>query len=251
MRKIAVVTGGASGIGRALCRRLAEDGAQVIVADRDADGAARVAGEIGGVAAVVDVSRPEELTRLVAEAGPVELFFSNAGLAIAGGVDAPDEDWDTAWRVNTMASVWAARAVLPGMAERGRGSFVITASAAGLLTNLGAAPYTVTKHAAVGLAEWLSITYGGRGVHVACLCPLGVNTPMLQGEHAALRVVRESAPPLEPEVVADAVMAAIAEKRFLILPHPEVAKFTARKSSDPEAWLAAMRRVQEKLEKKI
>lgn len=250
MRKIAVVTGGAGGIGSALCRRLARDGAHVVVADVDGDAAAAVAREVGGVAMATDVSRYEDVERLVAAAGEIDLFFSNAGRAIAGGVEAPDEDWEAAWRVNTMSSVWAARAVLPGMIARKRGAFVITASAAGLLTNIGAAPYAVTKHAAVALAEWLAITHGGGDVYIGCLCPMGVNTAMLQGDHIGLRSVRASGNTLEPDAVADAAMTAIAEKRFLILPHPEVAGYMAKKAAHPDDWLAGMRRFQERLEKK-
>ena len=250
MRKIAVVTGGGSGIGRALCRRLASDGAHVIVADLSRENAEAVAAEVGGVATVVDVTRAEDLRRLADEAGPIDVFFSNAGRGIAGGLEVSDADWDAAWRVNTMSHLWAAQAVLPGMLARDRGSFIITASAAGLLTNLGAAPYAVTKHAAVALAEWLAVTHGGRGVHIACLCPMGVNTPMVHGDHVALRSVRAGGRVLEAEEVADACMKAIAERRFLILPHAEVAGFQVRKASDPDGWLKAMRAFQDKLEKK-
>ena len=182
--KVAVVTGGASGIGRALCRRFAAEGARgVVVADVDAAGAAQVAREIGGLAVRTDVSREADIVRLVERAmaafGAIDLFCSNAGIAMEGGVETSDADWQRIWGINFMAHVYAARAVLPGMLARGRGYLLQTASAAGLLTQIGSAPYAVTKHAAVSLAEWLAVTYGDRGIRVSCLCPQGVRTNML------------------------------------------------------------------------
>jgi len=254
--KIAVVTGGASGIGRALCLRFAAEGARVVVADRDVDGAARTAAAFGGLSFRVDVGRAEEIDAMVgavaAEYGVIDVFCSNAGIGVSGGPDAPDEVWQRAWDIHVMAHVYAARAVLPGMLARGSGAIVATASAAGLLTNLDAAPYAVTKHAAVAFAEWLAVTYGDRGVQFHCLCPMAVHTPMLDapGYSQALASVKAAGALLEPEQVAEAVVRALAEKRFLILPHPEVHDFLRRKANDPDDWIAAMQRFKKKLEKK-
>jgi NAD(P)-dependent dehydrogenase (short-subunit alcohol dehydrogenase family) len=248
--KHAVVTGGASGIGRALCRRFAAEGARVVVADLDASGAAAVAEEIGGISASTNVGIEADVQALVTRAeeayGPIDLFCSNAGIAITGGVEVPDEDWQRIWDVNLMAHVYAVRAVLPGMLARGEGYLLHTASAAGLLTNLGAAPYAVTKHAVVALAEWLSITHGDAGLKVSCLCPQGVRTPMLlggvdMGDDAAGMLLAEA---IEAEDVAEAVVTGLAEERFLILPHPEVATYFERKAADYDRWLAGMRRLQ-------
>jgi NAD(P)-dependent dehydrogenase (short-subunit alcohol dehydrogenase family) len=250
--KVAVVTGGAAGIGRALCRRFAAEGARgVVVADLDAAGAERVARETGGLAVPVDVSREADVAALVARAtaayGPIDLFCSNAGIALEGGVEVPDRDWQRIWSVNCMAHVYAARAVLPGMLARGQGYLLQTASAAGLLTQIGSAPYSVTKHAAVALAEWLAVTYGDRGIRVSCLCPQGVRTNMLAGAQTGTgRFLLEGA--LEPEQVADAVVAGLAEERFLILPHPEVGEYFRRKANDYDRWLRGMRRMQAKLQ---
>ncbi|HET6794509.1 MAG TPA: SDR family oxidoreductase, partial [Acidimicrobiales bacterium] len=214
-------------------------------------------GRAGAAALAVptDVGRPDDITALVRAAeerfGPVDLFCSNAGIAVGGGPEAPDEQWQKIWDVNLMAHVWAARAVLPSMLERGRGYLLNTASAAGLLTNLGAAPYAVTKHAAVALAEWLSITYGDSGIGVSCLCPQGVRTPMLLGGldsgDPSGQVVLASGGMLEPEQVADVVVAGLADERFLILPHPEVAEYMKRRANDHERWLAGMRRLQARM----
>jgi NAD(P)-dependent dehydrogenase (short-subunit alcohol dehydrogenase family) len=251
---VAVVTGGASGIGRALCRRFATEGASVVVADVDGAGSAAVAAEIGGQAVAADVSVEADVVHLVDEAlaahGRVDLFCSNAGIlwgvrpddpAAAVGVEAPDEAWARIWQVNVMAHVYAARAVLPSMLERGQGYLLSTASAAGLLTVLGNAPYAVTKHAAVALAEWLAITYGDAGIKVSCLCPEGVNTNMLADAPDSFR---EMVPTVEPEDVADAVVEGLAAERFLILPHPRVAEFFRRKAGDYDRWLSGMRRLQ-------
>jgi NAD(P)-dependent dehydrogenase (short-subunit alcohol dehydrogenase family) len=258
--RVAVVTGGASGIGRALCRRFAAEGARcVVVADRDAEGCQAVAREIGGLAVPTDVAREPALRELVAraraEAGEPDLFCSNAGILAGAGLGdgesgpfAPDADWQRSWDVNLMAHVYAARAVLPAMLERGEGYLLNTASAAGLLTDLGALAYTVTKHAAVGFAEWLSITYGGRGIRVSCLCPQGVNTPMLTGVAAGGEQGRHlTAGMIEPEAVAEAVVAGLRREAFLILPHPEVHEFVQRKAADPERWLRGMRRLRARL----
>jgi NAD(P)-dependent dehydrogenase (short-subunit alcohol dehydrogenase family) len=255
---VTVVTGGGNGIGAALARRFAEEGAAgVVIGDLDGAAAATVAGAIGDRAAAleVDVSAEDDVRRLVALAeerfGPVDLFCSNAGLGGGGGVDAPDADWQRIWDVNVMAHVHAARAVLPSMLDRGQGWLLQTASAAGLLTNIGNAPYTVTKHAVVGFAEWLAITYGDRGIGVSCLCPMGVNTQLLMGDAAAddvaARSVLATSTMLEPDDVAGAVVEGLRDERFLILPHPEVADYWRHKADDPDRWLRGMRRLQARL----
>lgn len=247
--KIVVVTGGANGIGRALCRRFAAAGAKaIVVADLDLAAASQVAEETDGFPIAVDVSVEADIIRLVEEStgrfGPVDLFCSNAGIGVNGGPEVSNEDWDRIWQVNLMAHVYAARAVLPGMLERGEGYLLNTASAAGLLTQIGSAPYSVTKHAAVAFAEWLAITYGDSGIKVSCLCPQGVRTNMLrQAEESGIGAfLTEGA--LEPEEVAEIVMAGIAEERFLILPHPAVAEYFGRKTADYDRWLRGMRRLQ-------
>ena len=251
--KACVVTGGANGIGRALCEAFAREGAQVVVADRDAALGAEVAASIGGTFVAADVSREEEVASLVARAlelhGRIDLFASNAGLAISGGPETPDSGWQQSWDVNVMAHVWAARHVLPAMLARGEGYLLATASAAGLLTSLGAAPYAVTKHAAVAFAEWLSMTYGDRGIGVSCLCPQGVRTGMLaQAEHSAVgRAIALAGAVLEPAQVADFTVRALAERRFLILPHPEAATYMQRRAQDHERWLSAMRSLNTRL----
>jgi NAD(P)-dependent dehydrogenase (short-subunit alcohol dehydrogenase family) len=249
--RVCVVTGGASGIGRALCRRFAAEGASaVVVADRDAVGARQVAAEIGGLAVPTDVSREAEIQALVARAlevhGQIDLFCSNAGVAIEGGVEVPDAEWQRIFDVNLMAHLWAARAVLPSMLARGQGWLLSTASAAGLLTQLGSAPYAVTKHAAVALAEWLAVSYGDRGIGVSCLCPQGVITGMLNEQCGPAYLLAGA---LQPEQVAEQVVRGLREERFLILPHPEVADYVARKAADPERWIAGMRRLQARITK--
>jgi NAD(P)-dependent dehydrogenase (short-subunit alcohol dehydrogenase family) len=246
--KVTVVTGGASGIGRAVARRFAAEGARgVVVADLDGDGAAAVASEFGGTAVRTDVSNEDDVVALAALAedtyGPIDLFFSNAGIGTGGGVDAPNKAWQLIWDVNVMAHVYAARAVLPAMLARGEGYLVSTASAAGLLTQIGSAPYAVTKHAAVALAEWLSVTHGDAGIKVSCLCPQGVKTNMLAGGGGALL----GPTAIEPEQCAEAVVQGIRDERFLILPHPEVAEYFRRKGDDYERWLRGMRRLQSRV----
>lgn len=202
-----------------------------------------------------DVGREADIVALVARAqdahGPVDLFCSNAGIAgVPGGPEVADEAWDRIWRVNTMAHVWAARALVPAMLERGDGYLLTTASAAGVLTSLGALPYAATKHAAVAVAEWLSMTYGDRGIKVSCLCPQGVRTPLLEAglDEPAAAAVLAAGELLEPEAVAEAVVAGIRDERFLILPHPEVATFMAQRGADHERWLRGMRRLQARLD---
>lgn len=249
---VVVVTGAGSGIGAALARRFAADGARrVIVVDLDLAAAGSVADEIGGVAEQVDVADAAAVSGLVgrtlAREGAIDLFCSNAGIATGVGVEGPDALWQRAFEVNLMAHVHAARAVLPGMLERGRGYLLQTASAAGLLTSPGDAPYTVTKHGAVGFAEWLAVTYGDRGIGVSVLCPMGVATPLLMDPLAAgdpaARAVAASGDIVSPEQVAEVVAAGLAQGRFLLLPHPEVGTFWAQKASDPDRWLAGMRRL--------
>ena len=246
-----VVTGAAGGIGGALALRCASEGARVAATDIQQDALQRVANELGSghLAVAADVTDEEALGALISqvesELGPVEVFFANAGVAIGEDpVSTPDEVWDLAFGVNIRAHIFAARRLLPGWLERGQGYFVATASAAGLLTQIGSAPYAVTKHAAVAFAEWLSVTYGDQGIRVSCLCPMGVRTAMTQGDELAHRVVRSAGAMLEPDEVADAVVDAIDAERFLILPHPEVLTFFQRKAMDYDRWLAGMRRLQ-------
>jgi NAD(P)-dependent dehydrogenase (short-subunit alcohol dehydrogenase family) len=243
-----VVTGAASGIGRAVALAFADAGAKLTVADLDGDGAEATAKETGGLAVRTDVGRESEIAELIeraeAEHGPIDLFFSNAGIAGApGGPEITDADWDLLWRVHVMAHVWAARALLPAMLERGDGYLVSTASAAGLLAQIGALGYTVTKHAAVSVAEWLSITYADQGIKVSCLCPQYVRTPMVE-DGMDVEKLKTIAQILEPEQVADAVVAAVKEERFLVLPHPEVGKYMAHRGADHERWLGGMRALQ-------
>lgn len=255
---VCVITGGGNGIGAALARRFAAEGAAgVVVADLDGAGAETVAATLPdgcGLAVPLDVADEDAHHRVVAEAtaafGSVDLYVSNAGVGTGRGIEATDQDWDHVWQVNVLAHVYAARAVLPSMLERGRGWLLNVASAAGLLVNLGDAPYTATKHAAVGLAEWLAITYGDRGIGVSCLCPMGVDTDLLRDAAAAGlpgAVVQASGRVLPPEVVADAVVEALRAERFLILPHPEVADFERSRATDRDAWLAGMRHLQARL----
>jgi NAD(P)-dependent dehydrogenase (short-subunit alcohol dehydrogenase family) len=249
--KVVVVTGAASGIGAALARRFADEGARaVVVADLDGPGAQAVAQTIGGRALGVgcDVADESQVADLVSRAqaafGPIDLFCANAGVAIGTDESSPDAEWDLALAVNVRAHVYAARALLPGWLERGDGYFLATASAAGLLTQIGSAPYAVSKHAAVAFAEWLSITYGDRGIRASCLCPMGVRTPMTAGDGLATDIVATAGTMLEPEQVAAAVVEGLRAERFLILPHPEVQTFFARKADDYDRWLAGMRRLQ-------
>jgi NAD(P)-dependent dehydrogenase (short-subunit alcohol dehydrogenase family) len=250
---VIVVTGGANGIGRALVRRFHREGATaLVVADLDENGGAAVADEVGGTFVRTDVTDDAQVRALVDVAvqanGRIDLFCSNAGILGAGGAEAPDEVWERNWGVNVMAHVYAARAVLPAMLERGDGYLLQTVSAAGLLSNPGAAPYTVTKHAALGFAEWISITYGERGIRVSCLCPQTVRTNLITRSAERLRgVMLAVAEPLEPEEVAEAVVDGLDKETFLILPHPEVAEYFRRKASDYDRWLGGMRRLNARL----
>ena len=249
---VTVVTGGGSGIGAALARRFAADGAEaVVVADRNGASARAVADGIGGSGVECDVTDPAALAALVQqvvdEHGRIDLFCSNAGITTGVSLEDPDDLWHRAFEVNTMAHVYAARAVLPHMLDRGRGYLLNTASAAGLLTSPGDAPYAVTKHGAVALAEWLAVTYGARGIGVSVLCPMGVATPLLMDPLAAgepgAQAVAASGAILDADYVAGVVADGLAKETFLILPHPEVGTFWAQKASDPDRWLAGMRRL--------
>ena len=248
---VVVVTGAGRGIGAALARAFAAEGARVVVNDVDADGAEAVAREIGGLAVPGDAAGASGVAELMraarSEFGEIDVFCANAGVAPVGGPEASDEDWAWAWDVNVMAHVRAARELLPGWLERGRGRFIATVSAAGLLTMLGTAPYSVTKHAALAFAEWLSATYRHRGIHVHALCPQGVRTRMLEGTGAAGDLLLTPTA-IEPEQVAQAVLAAVREGRFMILPHPEVAGFYAARAADPERWLAGMNKLQQHID---
>jgi NAD(P)-dependent dehydrogenase (short-subunit alcohol dehydrogenase family) len=252
--KVIVVTGGAHGIGAAMLKRFhREKPRALVVADRDAAGAEALARELGGtttaLAVACDVSREADIVALVERAqkeyGAIDLFVSNAGIAVGGGVETPDDEWRRIFDVNVMAHVWAARALLPAMVARGSGYLLATASAAGLLSMVGSAPYSVTKHAAVALAEWLAISYGDRGIKVSCLCPLYVNTDLLKGalNDAAGASIKASGEVIEPTKVADAVVEGIDAETFLILPHPEVATYFQRKAGDYDRWLKGMRKM--------
>ena len=277
--RVVVVTGGASGIGRSLALAFAAAGAKgVVVADLDATGAERVAAEVdaaagatGGLGVGCDVSVEAQVQDVVRAAeerfGPVDVFCANAGILVTGGIETPDAAWDRAWSINVKSHLYAARAVIPGMVERGEGYLVHTASAAGLLTQLGAAPYSVTKHAVVSFAEWVSITYGDAGVRVSALCPQAVATNLVTTSSDVLADKPVEVPPprtdsisaaagvglkggaggdgvLTPEDVAAKVLEAIREERFLILPHPEVETYEKRRADDRERWLKGMRRAQ-------
>ncbi|HEY0516731.1 MAG TPA: SDR family oxidoreductase [Solirubrobacteraceae bacterium] len=246
-----VITGAAGGIGRALARRFAEERPSALtLADRDLAGSEAIAEQTGGFAVEVDAGSETSVRALIdaaqRESGPIDIFISNAGVpGAAGGPEADDAAWEEAWRVNVMAHVWAARALLPAMLERGEGYLINTASAAGLLTQVSSLVYSVTKHAAVSLAEWMSIEYAEKGVRISCICPQGVRTPMLElamGDAAGAAALTAGGL-IEPEDVADAVVDGIRAERMLILPHENVAGFMALKGADPERWLKGMRRI--------
>ena len=251
--RVVVITGGGGGIGAAMATRFAaEDDTQVVVTDIDGEAAAAVAERIGGLAIALDVadeSATQQAIEQVEEAfGRIDILCLNAGIATGGSVDTPDEAWQNTWDVNVMAHVYATRHALPRMLDRGEGYIVSTASAAGLLTTIGAAPYSVTKHAAVALAEWLAVTYGSRGIRVSCLCPQFVRTPMIDAftsmtgasgdMHAWVTGIA-----IDPDTVADAVVEAIHDETFLILPHPEVRDYFQAKANDYDRWIAGMQRL--------
>lgn len=243
--KIVVVTGAASGIGRALAQCFAAAGARkVICADINGDGAAETARGIDGVAKTVNVAVEAEIKALIeqveAETGPIGLFCSNAGILTLGGVDVPNDDWQRIWDINVMSHVWAARHVVPLMVKRGGGYLLNTASAAGLLNQVGAAPYGVTKHAAVGLAEWLAMTYADQGIGVSVLCPQAVRSEMTRGHEESVASLDGL---LEPEPVAQACLQAIESETFLVLPHPEVLGYMRAKTADYDRWIGGMRKL--------
>jgi len=246
-----VVTGGGGGIGRAIARKFAAEGARVVVNDLDPDAVAAVAEEVKGLGVAGDAGTEEGITRLLSAArdylGEIDVYCSNAGTGAGTGPETPDDLWQRAWEVNTMSHVRAARQLLPGWLERGRGTLVITASAAGLLTMLGSAPYSVTKHAAVGYAEWLAATYAHRGLAVHCLCPQGVRTQMLANSGRPGEVLLAGAA-IEPEQVAEALWEALQAGTFLVLPHPEVRDYYMARAADTGKWLRAMNRLQQKVE---
>jgi NAD(P)-dependent dehydrogenase (short-subunit alcohol dehydrogenase family) len=245
--QVVVITGAGSGIGAAMARRFTSESPRaLILADLDLDSAREVAAGIGATALQVDVADPVSNDRLIDETedrfGPIDLYCANAGIGFAGDEQTPPARWDHMWQVNLMSHVHAARRLIPGWLARGEGYFLSTASAAGLLTNLKAAQYSVTKHAALSFAEWLSITYGDQGVKVSCLCPMGVKTPLLDTADEFHALLDPHA--LEPEQVAEAVVAGLAVESFLILPHPEVAQFFQNKANDYERWIGGMRKLQ-------
>ena len=243
--KIIVVTGAASGIGRALCLRFAQEGAKHIACvDRDLAGAEETAGMMGGKAYKVDVSVKDQITGMIddveANAGPIDLFCSNAGISVAGGVEVEDDAWQKIWEINVMSHVWAARHLVPLMAARGGGYLLNTASAAGLLNQIGSAPYGVTKHAAVGLAEWLALTYGDQGIKVSVLCPQAVRTEMTRGHEDHVAAINGM---MEPEPVAEACVQTIRNETFLVLPHPEVVQYMRNKTDNYDKWIGGMRKL--------
>ncbi len=244
---VAVITGAASGIGRAAAHRFAQAGAAgLVLADRDEAALREVAGALGALAVPCDVTREADIQHLVEAAqvrhGRVDLYFSNAGVLALGGCEVPDAEWERHWQVHVMAHVWAARAVVEPMLARGGGAFVVTASAAGLLNIVESAPYGVTKHAALALAEWLAITYGRRGLQVACLCPQAVLTGMYRGEGGSAGI--DGA--LSAEQVAEEIVAGLARREFLILPHPRVREYFRAKAADYERWIGGMQKLQQR-----
>ena len=250
--KVIVVTGGASGIGAALVRRFAQEGAAgLVVADLDEAQAQAVAAEVDGLAVRTDVSVEAQVQALIAQAtahyGRVDVLCSNAGIATGGGLQASNADWQRLWDVNLMAHVYGARAVVPQMLERGEGYLLQTASAAGLLSHPESALYAVTKHAAVAMAEWLSIQYGDKGIRVSCLCPQGVRTPMLMGKAGERKSFLQDNM-VTPEQVAQDVVQAMRDERFLVLPHPEVLDYLRNKTADVDRWLGGMRKLRAKAE---
>lgn len=247
---VVVITGAGNGIGAAMSRKFAAQGASVVVNDVNERAAHHVAGEIGGLPVAGDAASEAGAARLVdtavAQYGHIDLFCANAGTAQVGGPEAPEDAWEKSWELNVMAHVRAARALLPHWLERGQGHFLATVSAAGLLTMLGSAPYATSKHAALAFAEWLSITYADQGVTVQALCPQGVRTNMLAGTgETGQRLLAADA--IEPDDVADQVLEGLGTDRFLILPHPEVARYYAARAGDPERWLGGMRKLQRSL----
>jgi len=248
--KVIVVTGGGRGIGRGLCVRFAEESPRgIIVADIDEAEAQETAAAVGGTAVICDVSQEASIKSLVSKAeevyGPIDVFCANAGIAFSGGEELPDERWQQMMDINFMSHVWSARAVLPGMLERGQGCLIHTASAAGLLMEFSSAPYQVTKHAAVAFAEWLAAKYTSRGIQVACLCPQGVQTRMIDGSHPMSQHLQQTA--VTVEHVAETTMQCLRNGEFLILPHPEVRRYMENRASDHNRWLSGMTKLRTNL----
>ena len=245
--KVIVITGAAGGIGKGLAERFAREGARIVCADLNFPEAQAVADAINGKAVKCDVSSEDDIQALIetveSTLGPIDLFCANAGILTLGGLEVPDEDWDRIWKINVMSHVWVARHLVPRMVERGHGYILTTASAAGLLNQPGAAPYGVTKHAAVGFAEWLSLTYGNQGIRVSVLCPQAVRSEMTRGHENSVAAIDGM---LEPEDVAQACVEAIAEERFLVLPHPQVLDYMRLKTADYDRWLGGMRKLNQK-----
>lgn len=243
--KVIVITGAGSGIGRAMALRFAQEGAKKIVCvDINLDGAQATADQIGGVAYAVDVAVETQITGMIdaveSNVGPIDLFCSNAGILTLGGLEVPNDEWQRIWDINVMAHVWAARHLVPKMSERGGGYFLNTASAAGLLNQVGSAPYGVTKHAAVGLAEWIAMTYGDQGIKVSVLCPQAVRSEMTRGHEDGVASLDGM---LEPEPVAEACVQTIRDETFLVLPHPEVASYMKNKVDNYDKWIGGMRKL--------
>ena len=243
--KVIVITGAASGIGRGMARRFQEEGArQIVIADMNPDGLIKVAEETGAHAIVTNVSCESDVVELISTTektyGQIDLLCSNAGIGAVGGPEVANEDWQRIWEVNVMAHVYAARAALPGMIERGSGYLLNTASAAGLLTQIGSAPYAVTKHAAVSFAEWLAITYADRGIKVSCLCPQAVRTAMTADNPDGVASIDGM---MEPEELCETVVETLKAEQFLVLPHPEVLTYIQRKANDYDRWINGMRRL--------
>lgn len=252
--KTIVVTGAAHGIGAALCRRFVrEQAARVVVSDINQEAAESLASEIGAVAIACDVSSEDDIQNLIrqteSQCGPIDVFFSNAGITVKGGIETCNDDWQTMWDVNVMSRLFAARAVIPGMLERGSGYLLHTASGAGLLTEIGSASYSATKHADVALAEWLAVTYGRQGIAVSTVCPLGVKTDFLDEEDPIHQFLHMNAVTVDD--VAEAVIQGMKEEQFLILPHPDVAEYVTMKADNHDRYIRGFQRLKQKLTKKL
>ncbi|MCH2211178.1 MAG: SDR family oxidoreductase [Fuerstiella sp.] len=252
--KVVVITGAARGIGEALAHQVAaQDASAVVVSDLDLHDAQTVAGAVGGTGIACDVSSEQDVQRLVDTTldlyGRIDVFVSNAGITFKGGLETTNDEWQKMWDVNVMSRLYAARAAIPHMLERGSGYLVHTASAAGLLTEIGSASYSVTKHADVAMAEWLSVCYGRQGIHVSCVCPLGVQTDMIDDEDPIHRYLHLHS--ISAEQAADSIVDGIRSEEFLILPHPDVADFFSMKTDDYDRWLRGMQRLRQKLTRQI
>jgi NAD(P)-dependent dehydrogenase (short-subunit alcohol dehydrogenase family) len=245
--KTVVITGAANGIGKGLAKRFSEEGAHVVCADIDLAGAQAVAAEIGGDALSCDVSKESDIRNLIETVedtiAPIDLFCANAGILTLGGFEVPDAEWDRIWQINVMSHVWTARHLIPRMVARGGGYLMITASAAGLLNQPGAAPYGVTKHAAVGFAEWIAMTYGDKGLRVSVLCPQAVRSEMIREHEDSVAAIDGI---IEPDEVAQACVEALADERFLILPHPQVLDYMRLKTEDYDRWLGGMMKLNQR-----